>query len=316
MPDGRFISKSISDNEHLGQVSVEAALLFSWCIPHLDRDGRMDGRVRIIKSRAVVWREDITEDSIPGLIAELSPLVRWYESKGVRVLEFLGFRGAQKGDSWYKKEAASRFPGHSDSTLDLLSTYSRPTPELVGVREVQVEVKGQVEVKETTGAAPPAVIVEKSYERPAFTDSLLLDDAEKVLGLGKLTGPQKMTNKSIIMGWLYKPDSKRDRTDIYSFIHGAADLRDRDMIGWLDENEKPTTAPGMPITLAAGMTSRTVADQGDGTVLRNLYDVAVEHWRKNDTAPTRRKRPTGTMGRLSVAVPTMSTRPPSEGETE
>ena len=129
MPEGRFMNKSISQNEVLGSVSVEAALLFSWCIPHLDRDGRIDGHPVLLRSKLFPWRQDITAESIPSLIAELAPLVRWYEVDGKAVLYFPGFRDEQKGDAWYKKEAASRLPAYSEAALDLLQSNSRPTPD-------------------------------------------------------------------------------------------------------------------------------------------------------------------------------------------
>lgn len=290
MPDGRFLSKSISDNEHLGTVSAEAALLFSWCIPHLDRDGRLDGRPRVIKSRVMMWRDDIGEGDIPALLRELSPLVKWYECDGTRVLWFPGFRGEQKGDAWYNKEAESRLPPHSGDSLDLLLTDSGPSPDPVGVREV--EVKAQVEVKETTGAVPPELVVGKSKEEPpAFTQNELLDLSHTELGKGT---SDRFADKRILNHWLFSLG--RDPMEIWCFIKGASKMRDLDLIGW------DSAKPGMSMGLKSGNGPMTVADQGDGTVLRDFYDVAIEYWRKHDVAPTRRAASSKHMGRLSVAV--------------
>lgn len=126
MPDGRFVNKSISVNERLGLVSPLAAILFTWCIPHLDRDGRMAGGIAQIRGAALPLRADITDDMIPDLIRELGGLVRWYEVDGKKVLEFPGFLDEQRGGkSWYNREAQSRFPAYSGVAHDLRTSYSR-----------------------------------------------------------------------------------------------------------------------------------------------------------------------------------------------
>ena len=126
MPDGRFVNKSISVNERLGRVSPLAAILFTWCIPHLDRDGRMAGGVAQIRGAALPLRADVTDEVIPNLIRELGDLVRWYEIDGKKVLELPGFLDEQRGgQSWYNREAQSRFPPHSREARDLRTSYSR-----------------------------------------------------------------------------------------------------------------------------------------------------------------------------------------------
>lgn len=184
MANGRFLSKSISLNQQLARVSLEADYLFARCIPHLDIEGRMPGHPSLVKSLACPLRDEITEADIPRLLVELASakvddegLVRWYESSGVQVLEFPGFHRHQQGLR-KNREAASKLPAfsrhatdlvevyaqqsvtaalrsNSGVTPDLLRTNSGPTPDLLRSNsgltpaqvEVEVEVEGEVEVE-------------------------------------------------------------------------------------------------------------------------------------------------------------------------
>lgn len=154
MPDGRFLAKSISHNQELASVSIEAALLFTWCIPHLDREGRMPGHPALVKSIACPMRPEITVESVPELLRSLGGrgLIRWYEVDGKQVLEFPGFKNHQRG-ARLDREAASRLPSSTcKGARDLLRTGSGPTPEEVGVSEVK---RSEVEVKRSEVKTPP-----------------------------------------------------------------------------------------------------------------------------------------------------------------
>ena len=72
MPEGRFISKTIAHSEDLAGVSFHADYLFTRCIPHLDREGRMNGNAELVKAIAVPLRKEITAETIPALLAELA----------------------------------------------------------------------------------------------------------------------------------------------------------------------------------------------------------------------------------------------------
>ena len=193
MPDGRFVSKSISTNEQLAGVSWQADLFFGKCIPHLDVEGRLTGNPQLLKSIVVPLRSEIMADAIPELLRELGdardaegiPLVRWYEVGTQRVLAFPGFRGQQKGMK-PDREAASRLPGPADTRARFLagepfartssadtSDTSGATPEEVrtdsgvspdevprksseGEGEVEVQVEGEVKGRTATATGARA----------------------------------------------------------------------------------------------------------------------------------------------------------------
>lgn len=159
MPDGRMLSKSISHSFQLAEVSLEADYLFARCIPHLDREGRMPGNPRLVKSIACPLREEIPLEAIPALLCELAKvkLIRWYSVDGQEVVEFPGFQNHQKG-ARFEREAASRLPAHTSAgVVDLLRTNSGPTPAKVRVSEVKLSEVNlrEVEVEvEEPGSEP------------------------------------------------------------------------------------------------------------------------------------------------------------------
>lgn len=164
MPDGRFLSKTVSLSRQLASVPLEAAFLFTWMIPHLDVDGRMLGDEVAVKASAVPIRPEFTIDTIREALLALAraprdqrrrPLLYWYELHGQRYLEFPGFRDHQRGMR-VKREAKSRLPGHAhDGAVDLTRVYldhsgSTPAPA-PGVVPAQVPAERRLsEVKNFT----------------------------------------------------------------------------------------------------------------------------------------------------------------------
>jgi hypothetical protein len=131
MPNGRFVSKSISANEQLADVSLAADYFFQRCIPHLDVDGRITGNAKILKGAVFPLRSEITAESIPDLIRELGAavdaagqsLVVWYEVGTQKVLWFPRFRDHQRGMK-KDREAPSRLPPIAAATNILVGQAS------------------------------------------------------------------------------------------------------------------------------------------------------------------------------------------------
>ena len=171
MPDGRFLSKSVSLSEQLASVSLEAALLFTWCIPHLDSEGRLLGNAASVKATAVPLRDEIPLDSVPSLLLELArapkdehgrPLVYWYEVQSRRYLEFPGFVSHQRGLR-KDREAKSRLPsrkhpqatdlsGGGNDTPDQLRTGAGPAPAELPLSEVKEYVSTEKISNENHGS--------------------------------------------------------------------------------------------------------------------------------------------------------------------
>jgi len=93
MPRGRMINKKISKNHELAKLSCKAALLYSWCIPHLDVEGRIEASPQIIKGVVVPYRKDFTLAVIQQCIEEIAQtkdLVVYYGNNH-KYMQFLGF---------------------------------------------------------------------------------------------------------------------------------------------------------------------------------------------------------------------------------
>lgn len=160
MPDGRFISKSISVSEQLGNVSLEADFLFGRCIPHLDVDGRITGNPKGLKAIVCPLRDELSHQKITHLLKELSEagLVIWYEINGSRYLEFPNFGRHQKG-MHRDREAVSKIPSSQSENVSLVFSQSAKPEDVIrtdsGVNPDLVHPKlSEVKLSEVKGTAP------------------------------------------------------------------------------------------------------------------------------------------------------------------
>lgn len=138
------------------------------------------------------------------------------------------------------------------------------------VAEADVEKSGDAHKQPTTEqAAPPS---------GAMTRREVFEAAENLLGLGRLTPAESAANSGILARWLQE-SPPRDLMEIWCAIQGAADMRDRDLVGW------DSVKPGVPVTLRALNGAVTLAYQGDGRTQRTLYHAAYDHFVKLGTPP-------------------------------
>ena len=115
MANGRMLNKSISVDDRLNTLSQDAMLMYLMAIPHLDRDGLIDGRPRVLWGTVALLRMDLM-DRAPGIIQEWvdTGLVVRYHGDRTPVLWFAGFQKNQIGMR-YDREPPSRFappPGY------------------------------------------------------------------------------------------------------------------------------------------------------------------------------------------------------------
>lgn len=157
MARGRFISESVAKDARLNSLSVEGQLVYLMTVPHLDRDGLIEGDPDVLWGIVCPKRRQFL-DSMAMYIQEWAKagLVLMYDTDNGPVLWFKGFAKNQQGMR-YDREAPSKFPPPpSDMTPDKLPTNSDNTPYEIPYKG-QVEVKDQKEVKaEAAEAAPPA----------------------------------------------------------------------------------------------------------------------------------------------------------------
>lgn len=149
MARGRFISESVATDARLNSLSVEAELVYLMTVPHLDRDGLIDGDPDVLWGKVCPKRRQFL-DAMTLYIEEWirAELVVSYETPGGAVLWFKGFAKNQVGLR-YERESPSRFPPpphgkDSQPAGSSPATVRQPSDNCLA----QLEVQGQLEVKD------------------------------------------------------------------------------------------------------------------------------------------------------------------------
>jgi hypothetical protein len=110
MARGRILSTNVARDPELNSLSTEALLLYLMAVPHLDRDGLVDGDPTLLWA-LVAPRQTSLLPKAPALIDEWVNvgLVIRYAWKDGAVLFFKGFP-RHNANMTYKREPPSRFP--------------------------------------------------------------------------------------------------------------------------------------------------------------------------------------------------------------
>ena len=170
MAKGRMLNRSISRDRDVAELAnragLDAALLFTWMIPHLDRDGRVDADPEVVKGLVVPRVAHFTSGVVADLLRSLSGarMVQIYDDgRGCRFAVFPGFAKNQTGFR-YDREATSEFPDPKECTLvsgptpDPLRSYAGVVPdERKGMEQKGTE--GEGERKDLSGSAPDLVLI-------------------------------------------------------------------------------------------------------------------------------------------------------------
>ncbi len=111
MARGRLVSTEASVDPDLNAVSPHSMLLYLLTIPHLDRDGLIDGHPLRLTAIAAPLRFELRDGAadLIGEWVEAGLVVCYGAGKGRQVLFFKGFRKHQQGLE-YGREPASKFP--------------------------------------------------------------------------------------------------------------------------------------------------------------------------------------------------------------
>lgn len=153
MASGRFLSTSVSEDVRLNGISVEAQMLYLMTIPHLDRDGIINGNPSVLRGRVCPLREDF-QSKMTAIINEWVQvgLVIKYTAGDDTALWFKGF-SKNNPLTHYGREKASKFappPGYIRGEKGLIANDENKLPDISGKmpddsgnspREVEVEVE-------------------------------------------------------------------------------------------------------------------------------------------------------------------------------
>ena len=183
MASGRMLQRKISKSHDVAmlmeRVSAElgmehgpfAALLFTWCIAHADREGRMHGDPRIVRADVFPLVEHITVTHIATYLQHMQVLglIAWYEVDGRRWIAFPKFDDSQPG---LRKDKESKSvapePNHgtpvADARVDGPRTELGRSKDGVSTDKLPAQKKGKEEKFKGREVAP-AVLREPT---PAF----------------------------------------------------------------------------------------------------------------------------------------------------
>lgn len=155
MATGRMLRSQISVSTQVNDLSLKAALLFTWIIPHLDDFGRMTGDPRKIKAIVVPMRDDIKVDDIGSYLIEMydQKLIYLYAVDGETYLQFTKFEKHQSG--LHKRTSSKVPPPEAAPDKD-----SRNFPEIPGdsfpteLKRTELKRREEKENKKEKAAAP------------------------------------------------------------------------------------------------------------------------------------------------------------------
>jgi uncharacterized phage protein (TIGR02220 family) len=116
MASGRMLRAQISLSPQVNDLSLKAALLFTWIIPHLDDFGRIYAHPRRIKAIVVPMMNDINVDEISSLLNEMliQKLIILYTLEDELYLQFTKFDQHQSG---LHKRTQSKIPSPEGAVL-------------------------------------------------------------------------------------------------------------------------------------------------------------------------------------------------------
>lgn len=177
MASGRFLSVSIAEDERLNSLSIEAQMMYLMAIPHLDRDGLINGNPSVLRGRACPLREDLI-NKMPAIIAEWveSGLVISYPTGEGTALWFKGF-AKNNPLTHYAREKPSKYPpppgcirgekgivATADSSIPDTSGNS---PEASGINPTHARARARAEVGRDRSRSRDEVEVEGRDEEKA-----------------------------------------------------------------------------------------------------------------------------------------------------
>lgn len=116
MARGRMLNRKISQDTRVAtlhrELGPDAVILFTWMIPHLDRDGRISGEPEVLAGTVAPLIPSIDAELAEKTLALASEigLLIWYEDETeARFVSYPSFAANQVGLR-YKREPASDFP--------------------------------------------------------------------------------------------------------------------------------------------------------------------------------------------------------------
>jgi hypothetical protein len=172
MATGRMLRGQISISEQVNELSLKAALLFTWMIPHTDDFGRMLGSPKKVKAIVVPLRDDISSQDVDIALNEMHEkgLICRYKANDEYYIQFIKFEVHQQG--LHKRTKSKILPPEEGNPID----FSKSFPETPGNSTTELELELEKN-KETLANAN----VKKKKKSPDCPYDEIFDLYERIL---------------------------------------------------------------------------------------------------------------------------------------
>lgn len=181
MADGRMLKKQISRSKKLARLKTDSArMLYTWIIPHLDIEGRLEADPHIVKGEVVPRLETFTPENIQEYLEDMAAeeLIILYHHEGDQFLQLVKFEDHQSLRK--DKEAASRIPAPSQDisahTPVQLPEDSGTTPDEAKQREEKLREEKQRELPDSSGRKAALLPKDKKKDRSALPSKKSKDE--------------------------------------------------------------------------------------------------------------------------------------------
>lgn len=248
MATGRMLRAQISCSPQVNDLSLKAALLFTWMIPHVDDFGRMQANPRRIKAIVVPMRDDINLKEIHSALLEMEKqnLLVLYSVENELYISMRKFEQHQQG---LHKRTQSKFPPPPcpEAALNKDSGKFREIPGNSHPTRTRTRTEQEQELINTSPSAPDSVqeifsCWQKTMSQPKTKlDPARITKIKNALKLGYSVrqlkqaiegcgrddwhmGKNAQNKKYNSIGLIFRNADKIDGfLDMYDKIHGGVD---------------------------------------------------------------------------------------------
>lgn len=141
-----MLRAQISISEQVNDLSLKAALLFTWMIPHTDDFGRMLGSPKKVKAIVVPLREDFTSKDVDDALNEMHKigLICRYKLNDESYIQFIKFETHQQG--LHKRTKSKIPPPEEGNSIESSESF----PEVPGNSAPELELELEKNTIQTT----------------------------------------------------------------------------------------------------------------------------------------------------------------------
>ncbi|MFA7153915.1 MAG: hypothetical protein WC072_08995 [Methanoregulaceae archaeon] len=192
----RMLSTRISLSKKINHVSDQAALLYTWMIPHLDELGLMEADPEIVKAQVVPLRDTFSDEVVEDCLEELSAVdaIIIYQVDGNNYLHYPNF--------------------HEFQTLknDRVPTSEYPIPPWISIKIDNLS-DGKIKVQVDTSGRPRNTLDSNGFHRKAkdkIREDKVREDKRRIF----LVGTEAFRLSELLYSLILQNNPKAKKPDL------------------------------------------------------------------------------------------------------